>query len=495
MLVLIENGIIITMDPQRQIFGENEDKTGILIEDNKIIEIGNSHEIRKDFKPSKIIDASNKVVMPGMIDCHGHPLGLIRTLGDSQGGVLNKTGWRHMCYHIWNQLADEEYYKAEGLLTCIERIKFGTTCGVTQFNRTDDIIFASKNIEAVKESGIRGIVAAGPIIDNNFLSPEEITFIRWNNGKHYCNNVGWQEQLKNCEKIIKKYDRSANGKIRTFLGPIYLTQYSENVEELKEHAQESRRIADEYEVGIHTHQSGGEINFIHKKLGSNILGPDVSIAHGTGFTDEEIEILKKTDTKVVHCPSARMIFLKGNFRTVEMLDLGITIGLGTDASANDKNYDLFKEMKQAIFLQRMRFKSQYYMSPGKALEMATIDAAKAIGLESEIGSIEKGKKADIIIIDLEKPHLVPAYNIVSHVVYNATGSDVDTVIVDGEVIMENRNLVKVNEEDIIHQAKKQAEKIFVRGDLSRYLKSPIDYWGQTKWTSVPVKPKNLLDKK
>jgi cytosine/adenosine deaminase-related metal-dependent hydrolase len=166
----------------------------------------------------------------------------------------------------------------------------------------------------------------------------------------------------------------------------------------------------------------------------------------------------------------------------EMIDSGVTVGLGTDGpSGRITTFDMFREIKVAMMMQRLRKGNRWVMPPGKVLEMATIDAAKCIGLDAEIGSLETGKKADITIINMYKPHLVPIYMVPYRLAYEAQGQDVDTVIVNGEIIMENRIVKTCDEELILEQAQGEAEKLIDRCDLSPFMQLPDNFWSHSTY--------------
>jgi cytosine/adenosine deaminase-related metal-dependent hydrolase len=167
---------------------------------------------------------------------------------------------------------------------------------------------------------------------------------------------------------------------------------------------------------------------------------------------------------------------------VEMIDAGIKTGLGTDGpTGRITNFDMFKEINVGMMLQRIRLQNRYVMPPGKLLEMATIDAAKVVHMEKEIGSLEKGKKADIILIDMFKPHLVPIYMIPYRLTYETQGQDVDTVIVDGKILMEKREVKTVDEKDVLERAQIEAETVIEKCGLHPWLDLAKNFWGQSRY--------------
>ena len=246
---------------------------------------------------------------------------------------------------------------------------------------------------------------------------------------------------------------------------------------VRRQSSEIRELADETGRGILAHGGGG---IIKSALELGLLGPDVVLAHCGGLSMEEINILKRTGTSVSHCPRARSI-MRRRCPVVELLDAGVTVALGSDGSAPDRTFDMFTDMRTAQTLQRHHFHDASYMPPGKVLEMATIDAAKALGLEREIGSLEAGKRADIILVNLKKAHTTPIFMVPHRVVYEADGHDVDTVIVDGEIVMENRTVRTVNEGKVLEQAQRVALETVESNDLEKYMVLPEGFWGRSKY--------------
>ena len=223
--------------------------------------------------------------------------------------------------------------------------------------------------------------------------------------------------------------------------------------------------------------SRGSVKYADERFG--ILGPDVLLSHATGLTEEEIQICRRTDTRISHNPSA-IASIRARCPATELMDAGVTVMLGSDGVAPDRSYDMFRHMFQAMRYHRFFFRDDTVLPPGKVLEMVTIDAARALGMEKELGSIEAGKKADIILIDMFKPHLYPLNMPVYRVAYYANGNDVDTVIVNGEILMEGRQVRTVNEAEVLELAQREAELAIRRTGLESLLAIPPKFWKATK---------------
>lgn len=471
--MMIVHGSILTMDKRRRIIEDG----AVCIDDRRILDVGTSEELLGFYEAKCVIDARKKVVMPGLIDTHGHPFGLIKAIGEH----VDTKDWVRMRHFSEFRGQNEESFYIEGLLSAIERLKFGTTFGLTLFNRVDDPVFASMNAEAVQKVGIRGIIAIGPLLDR---WPK--IFSKWEKDNRFDRLVDLDEIYKVCERFLTKWPKKDKNKVFGWLGTSNLGSIKESEKITVDAHMELSQMAHEFDVGITTHASGGDVEQSYKNY--NILGPNTLLVHCPGLSDKEIQLLKITDTNVSHNPS--VIGFMASSSTdgptwppiVEMIDSGIIVGLGTDGpSGRITTFDMFREIKLAMMIQRLRMRDRWVMPPGKVLEMATVDAARVLGMETEIGSLEPGKRADIIIVDMYKPHLVPIYMIPYRLTYEAQGQDVDTVIVDGEVIMENRVVKTVDEEMVLEQAQNEAERIIEKCGLGPYMKLAKNFWGQTRY--------------
>jgi cytosine/adenosine deaminase-related metal-dependent hydrolase len=207
-----------------------------------------------------------------------------------------------------------------------------------------------------------------------------------------------------------------------------------------------------------------------------ILGPHALLSHSIDLTDEEIAICARTDTKIAHNPSAIASVL-GRCPATELMAAGVTVGLGSDATAPDRSADMFRHMQQAMHYHRRHFRDPSWLPPGKVLEMCTIDGARALGMEDDIGSLEVGKKADIVLVDMRRPHLYPANMHVSHVVNFANGNDVRDVICDGRVLMRDRVVVTVDMDAVLDAAQRETDLMLDRGGLRWQLETPETFWG------------------
>ncbi|MCD5409326.1 MAG: amidohydrolase family protein, partial [Methanocellales archaeon] len=322
------------------------------------------------------------------------------------------------------------------LLGCLEMIRSGTTAFADMYIKMDGAA------RAVKESGLRGALSYGMIE----LGDEE-------KGK---------EELEIGIKFIKKWNGAADGRIMARYGPHapntcspdFLTRIRERAYKdgvgIHIHLAETEMETDEMEArhGMRPVRLLDEIGF---------LGPDVLAAHCVWLSDDDIKILKKSDVKIAHNPSSNMKLASGVAPVPECINNGIVVGIGTDGCASNNALDMFHEMKMAALLHKVHKLDPTVIPAQEALKMATINSAHALDIDG--GTIARGKKADIIIVDIHKPHLTPKHNLTSHLVYCARGSDVSTTIVDGKVLMEDYVVRVLDEEDVMEKAEKAAENL------------------------------------
>jgi 5-methylthioadenosine/S-adenosylhomocysteine deaminase len=474
--LLISGGTVITMDPERRVL----ENAAVVVAGDRIVAVGPAEELLPKYRAKRIIDAKRKVVMPGLIDGHGHAgHGLLKSLG------MDMTGeWYRACEIIYAEGSTEGFWRADALLTALERLKFGVTTGVTFFGggdsvmRTDDPRYGDQHMQAVQEVGVRWFLAVGPR-----RPPFPRKYAEWSGGTRRDVMVSFEQQLETSEALIKRWHGKANGRLNIMM--MFPTHHPESTtlseaefQDLVRRAKATRALSKKY--GVLFTQDGhsrGTVKFAHEQLG--ILGPDALLSHSTDLTDEEIQICRQTDTRIVHNPSA-VASITGRCPVPELLDAGVTVMLGSDGVAPDRSYDMFRHMFQAMRYHRFYYRDPSYLPAGKVLEMVTIDAARALGLEKELGSLEPGKKADIILVDMFKPHLYPLNMPVYRIAYFANGNDVDTVIVDGQILMEHRQVKTVDETAVLELAQKEAEEALRRTNLERLLAIPDRFWRVSK---------------
>ena len=426
----MENKSILIKDVT--ILGGDLKKGSVLIENDRITAI-NDKLNSKD--ADETINGDKKVLMPGLINTHTHiMMTLMRGLADD----LPIDIW--LKDHMWPVEAhlNGDHGYAGTLLGCLEMIKSGTTT----FN--DMYFFMEHGAKAVQEAGIRSVLSHG-MID---LFDEEKR----------------KDEFKKSIKLIKKCHNTANGRIKVAFGPH--TPYTCSTELLEE----VRKKADQYDVQIHIHvsETQKEVDQIMEAHGRRpfeylndigFLGEDVVAAHAVWLSDDEIKIIKENNVKIAHSPTSNMKLASGISPVNKLIKSGVCVTLGTDGVASNNNLDMIEEMKIASLLQKVHKLNPTALNADKVFEMSTINGARALKLENEIGSIEIGKKADLVLLNMNSANLTPYRHPVSHLVYAANGSNVDTVICNGEILMKNKEVLSLEESAVIELAENEAEDL------------------------------------
>ena len=425
--ILIKNAFILNPNDFE------EKKQSLLIENDIISEI--SDEI-DETNVDKIIDAEGKILLPGFINTHTHlSMTLFRGLADD----LSLDSWLND--HIWPMEANlnGDYCYIGALLGAVELIKSGTTTFSDMYFYMEDVA------RAVDEAGIRAVLSYGMIDFGDAEKREaEIT-----------------ENLT----LFENCNGMADGRIKVFFGPH--SPYTASEELLIK----VRQLADEYNMGIHIHvsETQKEIDDITAEKGMRpfeyldkigFLGPDVVAAHSVWLSDNEIEIIKKNGVKVSHNPCSNMKLASGIAPVSKLIEEGICVSIGTDGASSNNNLDLIEELKTASLLQKVSTLDPNVLNSHEAIAMGTIRGAEALGLEDEIGSVEVGKKADIILIDTNSANMVPdSSTLTSNIIYSANGSNVDTTICNGKILMENKKLTVLDEQEIYDKARQAIKNL------------------------------------
>ena len=402
----------------------------ILVEGDRIRAIGRTIRGRGN----EVIDARGKIVMPGLVNAHTHlPMTLLRGVADD----MDLMPW--LQEKIWplERRLNPKRVRAGAMLGCLEMIRSGTTCFADMYFFMDEVV------RAVSESGLRAALSYG-IIEKG-------------------SRVLRAAEIRKGLSLVRKYHGAAEGRITAMLGPHSTYTCSE------ECLRRVKEVAAEHGVGIHIHlaENEGDVCETKRLTGETpvrflrrigFLGPEVLAAHCVMVDDEEIDIMRASQVKVAHCPTSNMKLASGMAPLSGYLRRRITVALGTDGAASNNSLDMFWEMKACALMAKVREMDPKAAAAPQVLMMATLNGARALGL-NDVGTLEPGKKADIVIVDPGAPHMRPLHNPVSHLVYAAKGSDVDTVIVNGRVIMRERKVLTMDEEKVIREAEKASDEI------------------------------------
>ncbi|MCC5912064.1 MAG: 5'-deoxyadenosine deaminase [Clostridiaceae bacterium] len=434
--LLIKNGTVVTMNKQMEIF-----KGDVLIEGDKIIDIAPKIEVAD----VETIDAGGKVVMPGFIQTHIH---LTQTLFRGQADDLELLDW--LKKRVWplegSHTEESNYISAK--LGIAELIKSGTTSIIDM----ETVKHSEAAFEAIEESGFRAVTGKCMMDYGDGLP------------KTLMEKTG--PSIEESERLLKKWHGRGEGRIQYAFTPRFVVSCTEEL------LLKVRDLSKAYGVMVHTHASEnrGEIQFVEKDRGMRnitylhklgLTGENLVLAHCIWLDEEEMKLLAETGTKVAHCPNSNLKLASGIAKIPEMLEMGIDVSIGADGAPCNNNLDIFQEMKSAALIQKARLLSPTVMPAVAVLKMATVGGAKAMGMERKLGSIEVGKLADLIIVDTKKLHIAPTeeVNVISQLVYSCRGDDVETSIINGKVVMRNRQLLTLDEKGIIQDSNRVIKKL------------------------------------
>jgi len=474
--LVIGGGTVVTMDSGRRVI---EGGT-VHVRDGRIATIAEPNETISTADSAEIIDATGMLVLPGLIDAHAHAgHALVKTLGSDDGQA-----WFDACRQIYTLGSDEAFWRADAALFALERIKAGVTTGVSMLgggdsiSRTDHPGVADAYFSAIKQAGTRAMLAVGAN-----RPPFPWRFRDWDYGENE-RDISFERQLDVSRKIAEKWHGAESERLSVAI-TYPVSRLEEPLPEgvtadlVTEHARQVRALSKELDLRFT--QDGhreGSIAYAHDT--QDLLGADAFLSHCTNLTEADIAALRESGASVVHNPSA-VASINGRCPVPELIDQGVTVAIGSDAPAPDRSGDMIRHMQQAMHYHRRHFRDDQILPPGKALEMVTVDAAKAIGMEAEIGSLEPGKKADIVLLDLRKPHLVPANMPLHRAIYFANGADIDTTIVDGEILMRGRAVTSLDEGSVLDAADAAIAKALERTGLTGLLETRSGFWGQSRY--------------
>lgn len=468
--IRIDNAFIVTMDGQRRCLGDHS----VLVEDDRIAGIAPTAAL-SSVEVDDVIDGTGMALLPGLIDCHSHAgHSLVKSLG---GADID--AWFDATERAYLRGSDVEFWRADAALHSLERLKAGVTTGSTLLGggnalmRSDTIDYADGHVEAILATGIRQVLTVGPTI-----APHPRMYRQWPEGVDLA--VDFDQQMSVTEAIHDRWHRAANDRIQlSYLYPSIRPEHLKTddaalIETMIAHTRHVHaRSLDRDVLFTQDGHEGSTVAFANTHAGT--LGPKTLFSHAVDLMPEEIQLLGETDTRIVHNPSA-IASIFGRCPVPELRNAGVTVALGSDGTAPDRNSDMLHHAVRFLHYHRRHFRDPSVLQAGTALDMITIDAARALGLDKEIGSIEVGKKADMILIDLRKPHLYPPNMPLFRIVFFANGADVDTVIVDGKVLMRGRTVLSVSEDDVLDKAAAATSLMLERTGMTALAAQETGFW-------------------
>jgi cytosine/adenosine deaminase-related metal-dependent hydrolase len=451
--MIFENATIITMNPRREIITHG----AVVVEGTRILDIGKSKDLAIQYPQHNHINCNGNVLLPGLIDTHVHTAqAMIRGCADDLGLI----DWLFKRVWVLQGNYSFEDGKASAALCALEMIKSGTTsfieCMLADRYGFDGVA------EVIVKSGMRA--AIGKIImDKPKYAASDLTM--------YPGMVEDAEtSIGHTLQAYDTWENAGNGRIQVWFGPRTPGGVTPSLFD------EISKLARERNMGITIHlsevkedipyaESQGCRSPIEFASRHGLLGNRSVLAHCVWTDAADWKLMAETGSHVTHNPASNAKTATGIAPVHGMLDAGVNVAMGCDGGPSNNTYDMIRDMRLVSYLANLQGKDPTLVPAETVLELATINGAKAMGLEKEIGSIEKGKKADFIIINMDAPHLTPAPDPVSTIVYAATGTDVDTVVIDGNIVMESRKVLTLDEDEILMEARQRYAMVAERAGL------------------------------
>jgi len=445
--ILIKNGSIVTVNDKQQVFS----KGFVYIRDDRITAVGPGEPPAEYSSADKVIDASLMAVMPGMVNGHTH---LFQTF--LRGLADDKPLLEWLKTAIWpvaKAMTEEDAYVA-ALLGLVENIRGGATTVVDHQYIHTEVTNDDGVCRAADETGMRFKLARG-----------------WADQDYHPSLMETPERiLSETTRLYETWELNGNGRTRVEFAPLIPWGCTDKT------MMETWKLSQEWGARTHIHvaETREEIEMNKKARGKRhiewledlgILGPDFQLVHSVWLDDDEIDMVKKRDAIVVHCPVANMYLASGAARIAEMHRKGIRIALATDGPGSNNNQDMLRVLNAAVMLQKVSTLDAMALLPEDVIWMACRGGAASYGLPDEIGALEPGRKADAVLVDLNTPLAMPVHKVPSALVYNASTGDVDTMIVDGQILMENKEILVLDEDALLERARKTCADLFARAGV------------------------------
>lgn len=459
--MIFENATILSMNPARQIVTHG----AVAVTGKHIVAVGKTRDVLEKYPEKRRIDCDGNILMPGLIDTHVHEAqAMIRGCADD----LSLIDW--LTKRVWvlqgNYTADDG--RASAALCALEMIKSGTTAFIESM--LAERYGIDGVVETVVQSGMRA--AIGKIV------MDLPSYARAQGVMHPGMVEDGEVSIRNTLAAFDRWNGAGDGRVQIWFGPRTPGGVTPGLYDT------ISKLAAERGMGITIHLSEikDDIDYAVSQgfrtpaefaAAHGLLGPRTVLAHFVWSDPADWKLLAETGTHVSHNPASNSKTATGIAPVYGMLQAGVNVTLGCDGGPSNNTYDVIRDMRMASYLACLLEKNPTVVPAEDIMEMATIRGARALGLEDQIGSIEPGKRADFIIIDMDKPHLTPCFDPVSTVVYAAHGSDVDTVVVDGQILMQNRRVQTLDEEAIVAEARQRAAQVARRAGLDIHSRWPV----------------------
>jgi cytosine/adenosine deaminase-related metal-dependent hydrolase len=471
--VLIENATVITIDRSRRVI----ENGAVAIGGHKIVGVGPTTEVKAAHTAPKVINGRGKIVIPGLVDLYAHAgSGMLKSLGEQLAGV----GWWHLMDEVLFNYVTPEWWYVESQLIAAERLRFGCTAVLTQpglsHARLDELDHIKECGRAFEDAGMRAALIAGMPRSTPWVS----RYSDMINGRRFEKSVAPQQVLDNLEAAVAEGHRQRSDLVRWWVGwfiignpsmtdadnPVNPFRSDLDIDYFRSQAERLRALQERFDTGFWAHCWSDGVTHAYDAGFRALLGPRTVLSHCTRLDDRSLDILAETRTNVNHCPRARRLQMwHETCRIVEMLDRGVNVGLGSDAPQLDRNGDSFMDMQMALRVQRRRFKDPGVLPAGKLLELSTINGYRALGLDHVGGSLEVGKDADVVVVDVRKPHIGPLTMPVHQLVYYGVGTDVEHVFVRGKHVVNGGKVTSIDERRLMEQADEEMRRLMSYPEL------------------------------
>ena len=458
---LIGNAQVITVDSQRRVLRDG----AVATSGDRIVAVGKTEDLKSRYSDYTFVDARNRIVMPGLINAHVHlTQALIKGCADDVElmDFLQFRVWKLMGSYTPDDAA------VSARLCILEMLKSGTT------TFAETLLAEHYGLEGITDvvvaSGIRGFLAKSVMDLPSYASRDNIM------------DPGMIEDGEECLASARRWkarrENDGGGRVRIWLGPRPVGSISRQM--LEKVSSEAERS--DMGIAIHFCEVPEDVKLIRQRYGMQpgefmesvgIFTPRTLLAHGIWLGEDDMKRIASHKTTVVHCPASNAKLASGICPVPELLDKGVNVALGTDASTCENSCDMFGAMKLAAIIHKARTLSPTTVPAERVIEMATINGARALGMEGEIGSLEVGKKADLITVRCDSARTAPNTNPVSAVVYSATGSDVDNVMIDGEWVVRDGTVRTMDEEAIIRDSREAIARVLDKTGVSNEPQWPV----------------------
>ena len=449
-MILIKNAIVLTMNPQREVFWDG----AVVVDGDSILEVGKTEDLLSKHTYDEIIDAKDKLIMPGFVAAHVH---LFQTLYRGMGDDLLLADWLKKCIYPLSYYLNEDSSRVGAELSALEMLRSGVTTYVDSHYITRDKRCYDGIAQGTLNTGIRGVIVRSTV-NNPETTPEP-----------FLESIDVAQ--KECARVIETYHGYGDGLLTVRVES--LNESSATTDMIRAMYEVSRQ----YQVGMSMHLA----ETIHRYQGTidrfgktpvaylndlGVLGKHILLAHCVWLNKQDMAILQATGSNVAYNCVSNQYLADGIADVAGMVRMGINVAIGPDGAASNNSLNMFNVLKAAVLLQRANTLDIMALNAEKVLEMATIDGAKAIGMEDKIGSLEPGKKADLIMLDLNDVTMTPKKSCISNIVYSGNTTAVDTVMVNGKILLKGGNFTSVDESSVYREANKTLDYLCERSGFA-----------------------------